>query len=149
MPGDLTLSAASFDEVTYTSQPAAPTGTYQAVAYLVKDERRRETLGSTSFKVQEFEPDRLKVRLDLTDAPVEGWLRPDDVKARVNVAHLFGEPASSRRVEGELSLTPALPRFARYPDYRFQLGEALPEPYQERLAATVTDDQGNAEFTSI
>ena len=28
------------------------------------------------------------------------------------MAHLFGEPAGSRRVEGELSLTPVLPRFA-------------------------------------
>ena len=61
---EVKLSPASFDEVTYTSQPTAPTGTYQAVAYLVRSDRRRETLGSTSFKVQEFEPDRLKVRLD-------------------------------------------------------------------------------------
>ena len=62
----LNLSAASFDEVAYTSQPASPTGTYQAVAYLVKDDARRETLGSTSFKVQEFEPDRMKVQLELS-----------------------------------------------------------------------------------
>ncbi|HEX3702988.1 MAG TPA: alpha-2-macroglobulin [Vicinamibacterales bacterium] len=143
---DLKLSAASFDEVTYTTQGTAPTGTYEAVAYLVKDDRRRETLGSTSFRVQEFEPDRLKVRLDLADTAVDGWLRPDEVKPRVSVAHLFGEPASGRRIEGDLSLTPALPRFTRYTDYRFQIGEALPEPYQERLAATVTDDKGNAEF---
>ena len=33
----LKLSATAFDEITYTSQPASPTGTYQAVAYLVKD----------------------------------------------------------------------------------------------------------------
>ena len=142
----LKLSATSFDEITYTSQPAAPTGTYQAVAYLVKDERRREALGSTSFKVQEFEPDRMKVQLDLSDKVVDGWLRPDDVKARITVAQLFGEPAGSRRVEGELSLTSALPRFGRYADYRFQIGEALNEPYHETLAAIVTDDKGTAEF---
>jgi len=88
----------------------------------------------------------MKVRLDLTDKPVEGWLTPDDVKARISVAHLFGEPASNRRVEGEMSLSPALPKFARYPDYRFQIGEALPEPFHENLAPTITDDKGNAEF---
>jgi uncharacterized protein YfaS (alpha-2-macroglobulin family) len=143
---DMKLSTASFDEISYTSQVTSPTGTYQAVAYLVKDERRRETLGSTSFRVQEFEPDRMKVRLDLADKTVEGWLRPDDVKARITVAHLFGEPAGNRRVEGDLSLTPAIPRFGRHPDYRFQIGEALPEPYQEKLAATVTDEKGAAEF---
>jgi uncharacterized protein YfaS (alpha-2-macroglobulin family) len=144
---EMKLSPASFDEVSYTSQPSSPTGIYQAVAYLVKDERRRETLGSTSFKVQEFEPDRLKVRLDLGDQPAGAWLTPDDIRARVTVAHLFGEAATNRRVEGELSLTPALPRFDRYADYRFQIGEALPEPYQERLAPTVTDDKGVAQFT--
>jgi uncharacterized protein YfaS (alpha-2-macroglobulin family) len=144
---DLTLSPASFDEVTYTSQPSSPTGVYQAVAYLIKNDRRRETLGSTSFKVQEFEPDRMKVRLDLSDQPIDGWLKSDDVKARVTVAHLFGDAATGRRVEGEISLTPALPHFARYNDYRFQIGEALPEPYQERLAPTVTDDKGVALFT--
>jgi uncharacterized protein YfaS (alpha-2-macroglobulin family) len=147
---DMRLSALSFDEVTFTTAAASPTGTYEATTYLIKTERRRETLGSTSFKVQEFEPDRLKVRLDLSDAPDAaswGWLRPADVKARVNVQHLFGEPASKRRVEGDLSLTPALPRFARFTDYRFQIGEALPEPYQERLAAAVTDDSGDAALT--
>ena len=79
---EVKLSPASFDEVTYTSQPTAPTGTYQAVAYLVRSDRRRETLGSTSFRVQEFEPDRLKVRLDLSTAsmPTTGWLKSDEVK---------------------------------------------------------------------
>jgi uncharacterized protein YfaS (alpha-2-macroglobulin family) len=143
---DLRLSAASFDEVTYTSQPTSPTGTYQAVAYLVRDERRRETLGSTSFRVQEFEPDRLKVRLDLSDATTDAWLRPDDVRARVTVAHLFGAAASGRRVEGDMTLTPALPQISRYPDYRFQIGEALPEPYQETLAPAVTDASGIAQL---
>ena len=43
-----------------------------------------------------------------------------------------------------MTLTPALPQFARYPDYRFQIGESLPEPYQEALAAATTDASGNA-----
>jgi len=143
----VTLAAAPFDEIAFTTQPAAPTGTYQATAYLIKDERRRETLGSTSFRVQEFEPDRMKVQLDMSDKPVDGWLKPEEVSARITVAHLFGEPASHRRVEGELSLTPVLPQFARYSDYRFHIGEGLPEPYHERLAAMTTDDKGTATFT--
>src|SRR5262245_38297390 len=104
----LKLSGSAFDEISYTSQPATTTGTYQAVAYLVKDDKRRDVLGSTSFRVQEFEPDRMKVRLDMSEKPFEGWLTPHDVKARVIVAHLFGEPASNRRIEGEMSLTPTL-----------------------------------------
>jgi uncharacterized protein YfaS (alpha-2-macroglobulin family) len=143
----LSLSDTSFDEIGYASPADAPTGTYQAGAYLTTDEKRREILGSTSFKVQEFEPDRMKIRLDLASAPVEGWLKPEDVKARVTVAHLFGDAAVNRRVEGELSLTPVLPRFDKYRDYRFSAGEVLKEPYHEELAAAVTDDKGMAELT--
>jgi alpha-2-macroglobulin len=140
------LSPLGFDEITYTSQPASPTGTYQVSAYLVKDERRRDLLGSSSFKVQEFEPDRMKVRLTLSDQPAAGWLTTDDVNARIVAAHLFGEPASNRRVEGEMTLTPVLPQFSKFADYRFQVGEKLPEPYRETLPPSITDNMGSAEF---
>jgi uncharacterized protein YfaS (alpha-2-macroglobulin family) len=140
------ISDAGFDEIEFTSQPAAPTGTYQAVAWLLKDERQREMLGSTSFRVQEFEPDRMKVRLDLSDKPIPGWLKPSEVKGHVSVAFLFGEPAGNRRVESEITLTPVLPRFSRYEDYRFQIGEALNEPFHESLSPAVTDDKGNADL---
>jgi hypothetical protein len=142
----LKLSAAAFEEITFISPIAAPTGTYVATAFLVKGEKTRETLGSTSFKVQEFEPDRMKIQLELSDKPAEGWLRPDDVKPRATVALLFGEPAAGRRVEAEMSLTAALPMFARYPEHRFQVGESLNEPFQESLPATVADDKGVATF---
>lgn len=140
------LSAGAFDELTYNAPVAAPTGTYQAVAYVVKDERRRDPIGTTTFRIQEFEPDRLKVQLDLTPAPVAGWLRPDDVHARITVAHLFGEAASGRRVEAEMTLTPVLPRFTKYTDYRFQVGEAIKEAYHEPLTPQTTDAAGAAEF---
>jgi uncharacterized protein YfaS (alpha-2-macroglobulin family) len=142
----ITLSGTAFDEVAFTTQPTAPTGTYQATAWLAKDERHREILGSVSFNVQEFEPDRMKVRLDLSDKTFPGWLTPTDVKARVNVAQLFGEPAGNRRVEGELNISPVLPHFAQYPDYRFQIGEVVKEPFHETLASTMTDDKGNTEL---
>jgi hypothetical protein len=140
------LSETAFDEIAFTTQTTSPTGTYQAVAWLPKDDKPREMLGSVSFSVQEFEPDRMKVRLDLSDRTPPGWLTPADVKARISVMHLFGEPAGNRRVEGELNLSPVLPRFDAYPDYRFQIGEVVKEPYHEALAATMTDDKGNAEL---
>jgi hypothetical protein len=140
------LSDAAFDEIAFTTEPVSPTGTYQAVAWLAKDEKHRDMLGSVSFNVQEFEPDRMKVRLYLSEKTAPGWLTSADVKARVNVMHLFGEPAGNRRVEGELNLSPALPHFDAFPDHRFQIGDAVKEPYHETLAATVTDDKGNAEL---
>jgi alpha-2-macroglobulin len=141
------LSAASFDEVAFTTQPASPTGTYQAVAYVTMTAQSYRTmLGSTSFRVQEFEPDRMKVQLALAERSIAGWLKTDDVNARISVAHLFGEPAGNRRVEAEMTLTPALPRFTRHAGYRFQIGQALHEPYQQTLAGAITDDTGGASF---
>ena len=49
--------------------------------------------------------------------------------SRVTSPQLFGEPAGNRRVEGELNVSPVLPRFDQYPDYRFQIGEVVKEPY--------------------
>lgn len=142
----MTVSAGSFDELAFTSSAGAPTGTYEVVAYLAKDDKHHEVLGTTTFRVQEFEPDRMKVQLDLAATPIAGWARPSDVKARLTVAHLFGAPAANRRVEGELTLTPVLPRFARYPDHRFQIGEVIKEPYHEALTPLRTDDSGTGEF---
>jgi uncharacterized protein YfaS (alpha-2-macroglobulin family) len=140
------LSETAFEEMTFVTQAASPAGTYQAIAWLPKTAKDREMLGSVSFNVQEFEPDRMKVRLDLSDKAPPGWLTPADVKARVSAMHLFGEAAGNRRVDGELNLSPVLPRFDRYPDYRFQIGDVVKEPYHEPLAATITDDKGNAEL---
>jgi uncharacterized protein YfaS (alpha-2-macroglobulin family) len=142
----IALSAFAFEEIAFTTQPAAPTGIYEATAFLVKTDKSRDVLGSTSFKVQEFEPDRMKVRVELTDKPVEGWIKPDDVKPRAIVAHLFGDPAVGRRVEGEMSLTAAFPSFARYADHRFSIGENIKEPFHETLPESVADDKGIATF---
>ena len=142
----LKLSDTAFNEVTYQSQPSSATGTYQASAFLVRDPKNPVLLGSSTFMVQEFEPDRMKIRLDLAEQAPEGWLKPEEVKVRATVLHLFGAPAGKRRVEAELSLTPALPQFARYPGYRFQTAEFLPEPYHENLTPALTGDNGVAEI---
>ncbi|HWF08765.1 MAG TPA: alpha-2-macroglobulin, partial [Bryobacteraceae bacterium] len=144
---ELKLSPAAFESIDFASTPEAPTGTYQAMLYLVKDPKRDELLGSTSFRVQEFEPDRMKVRLDLSDKTAGAWLRPSEVKGRVTASLLSGEPAVNRRAEGEVSLVAALPAFSRYPDYRFQVAEFQNEPYRENLAQQTTDDKGNATLT--
>jgi uncharacterized protein YfaS (alpha-2-macroglobulin family) len=143
---ELKLSPAAFESVDWTCAADAPTGTYQALAYLVKTQNKDELLGSTSFRVQEFEPDRMKIRLDLTAKTGVAWLRPSDVKPSVAVTLLTGDPAAGRRAEGEVTLTPVFPSFPKYPDHRFQVAEFRSQPYREDLAAQTTDQQGNAAF---
>ena len=45
----------------YTTQESAPTGSYTVNLHLVRDGQTGAQIGSTTVKVQEFLPDRLKV----------------------------------------------------------------------------------------
>ena len=143
---EIKLSAAAFESIDWTSASDAPTGTYQVAAWLPKTKNHNQWLGSTSFRVQEFEPDRMKLRLDLSDKSGAAWLRPSEVAAYITASLLSGEPAAGRRADGEMSLSPVLPSFSRYPDHRFEAAEFRDEPYHETLAAVTTDSNGNAAF---
>ena len=138
--------AAGFDAVDFTAGPTAPTGEYTASIYLVKNNRRNALIGSVDFKVREFEPDRMKVDLRLTDAPVSGWVRPENVKPLVKARHLFGADASDRRVTGRMQLAPALPAFKQHPQLRFHVDDVLKEGVAEDLAETTTSATGEAEL---
>ncbi len=59
----------------------APAGEYTATLQLIGQKQTRTDLGSVSFKVRDFEPDRMKVSLSLHDTPVQGWIPPDQVVA--------------------------------------------------------------------
>ena len=101
---------------------------------LIGQKQTRTDLGSVSFKVRDFEPDRMKVSLSLHDTPVQGWIPPEQVVAKVTAMHLFGAPAAGRRVTAKMSLSPTLAAFERYPDYRFRLNDSLEEASTEDLA---------------
>ncbi|KAF0814537.1 putative lipoprotein YfhM [Andreprevotia sp. IGB-42] len=138
------LSPTGFESFDFASTDTAATGEYQVGVYLVRDDKRGEQIGNGSFKVQEFEPDRMKVTASLSKLPMEGWIRPDEVVAGVQAMQLFGAPAAGRKVEADVSLSPAIPAFAKYPDYRFSDLGSLQEPFRDQLAPATTDDKGEA-----
>ncbi len=138
------LASTGFQELTWSTTSSAPTGHYSVALYLIKDGRRDIQLGYTTVRVQEFEPDRLKVKATLSAETVVGWITPETVAARVTAMNLFGTPAINRRVSASMTLTPALPEFARYPDYVFFDRSKLKESYEEDLADATTDDKGEA-----
>lgn len=142
----LQLTHSGFQEINWSTQVSAPTGTYNIALYLMKNGRRDVQLGSTTVRVQEFEPDRLKVRATLSAGEVAGWIAPEQVKAQVNAMNLFGTPAINRRVTGDMTLAPAIPEFAAYPDYSFFDRSKLKEQFEDKLPDTTTDDDGNAIF---
>lgn len=141
------LSASGFESFDFISSDSSPTGDYQIGVYLLKGKERGDLIGSGSIKLKEFEPDRMKVSASLSSSAVDGWIKPEDVKANVKVMHLFGSPAGGRRVEGEIAITPSVPAFAAWPAYRFSEAGQLKEAFHDTLPAATTNDQGDAELT--
>lgn len=140
------LSSSGFESFDFNSRETSATGDYQVGIYLVSNGQRQQQIGSASFKVRDFEPDRIKVTATLADHAVEGWIKPEEARARVKAMHLFGSPANDRRVEAEMTLTPSLPAFAKYKDYSFQDRFKLKEPFNEKLPVATTDSNGDAEI---
>lgn len=137
-------TASGFDALDFTAGPNAATGSYAASIYLLKNNRRDTYIDGLNFTVREFEPDRMKVDLQLADAPVIGWLTPDQVKPMVTARHLFGADASDRRVTAQMELSPSFPAFARYPEYRFHLEGMLKDGVDEPLTESRTGEGGTA-----
>ncbi len=140
------LPAGGFVELSYTTQETAPTGSYNINLYLVRDGKAGAQIGSTSVKVQEFQPDRMKVTAKFSADATEGWVSPKGLKAFVNAQNLFGTPAENRRVTAELTLSPAFPAFKAFPDYKFYDPQRAKDGYNEKLGDQTTDDKGDATF---
>jgi len=151
----LKLSSTGFESVSHKTQDSSPTGTYTANLYLVRstehEARRGEALpnvllGSTTVKVQEFQPDRMKLSVRLSAEQPEGWVSPQDLKVRINLQNLFGTPAADRRITAKLSLSPVYPVFPSFRDYSFYDPQRAKNGFDEDLPETKTDAQGNAEI---
>lgn len=131
------------------TQAEFPTGEYKAEVLLVKQEENTESIGSTTFEVREFVPDRMKIETRLTEGLEKGWVSPERVKAQVTLQQLFGDPAEKRRVEGELTVQRSRFSFDEYPEHRFaDPFEAINAKLQDKVDLPVqqTDSQGHAIF---
>ncbi len=150
----LRLGAGGAAEISHTTQETSPTGNYTVNLFLPKDNAGPDNpgllLGSTTVKVQEFMPDRSKVTVKLNAAPSAGWIKHADVKALINVQNLFGTPASNRRVDATLTLSPAYPAFKGYSEYAFydpSRARAKSNTTQsEELGSTQSSESGDASF---
>lgn len=140
------LSAAGFEEFRYQTRDTAPTGGYAVNIYIVKEDYRQDLIGSINVNVQEFQPDRLKMSAHFSSEQVDGWVAPEDLKARVNLQNLFGTPAATRRVVASMTLSPSFPRFSRFPDFEFRDPQTAKEGFTDRLVDQKTDDKGEAAF---
>lgn len=143
----LVVDANGFTSLDYTPAETAPTGTWTANLYIVKDgQPGDEPIGSTTVQVKEFLPDRMKVDARLSQQVAEGWVKPAQLKGIVDAQNLFGTPAENRRVAATLTLRPAWPSFRSWSDYHFFSVHRAKEDYTSTLQDGKTDARGHAEF---
>src|SRR5437899_2815923 len=146
----VTLSESGFVELSYQTANESPTGVYTINVYLVKNNKRGTLLGSTTASVKEFLPDRMKIETRLSKGTPRGWVNPNDMRASIALANLYGTPATDRRVTGKVELAPAEFSFPEFKDFTFF--DPLIDEKKTRTEQTVdlgekkTDNDGHTEF---
>lgn len=98
-----------------------PTGVYELMLWVLnRDETTTEfLLGRIALRVEDFRPDRMKIKVAFDPSLPKGWVKPGEMSAKISLENLFGAPAGERRVTGEMVLQPAHFRFDSWPDYQF------------------------------
>jgi uncharacterized protein YfaS (alpha-2-macroglobulin family) len=146
----ITLNDLGFMSLDFATQDSSPTGQYTIYLYLVKDDHSQNLLGSTTVKIDEFLPDRMRISANFLPKPTDGWISSTALKAQVDLWNLYGAPATDRKIGGKLLLIPEQVQFDQYPDYMFYdplLDPKKPQKtFSEDLTAERTNDQGHAEF---
>lgn len=152
----IVLSADGFIETKFKTDETDPTGRYMARLYLVKKENEedRTRLGQTVFRVEDFQPDRMKLDVKLTGDELAGWMQPRGIKADVSLQTLFGFPAAKRLLKARMELHPGDFAFSQFPGFIFhnrlprpEEDEEAPEPGQKvDLGEQTTDEAGEAQF---
>lgn len=152
----ITLPAGGFAEMSYQSAYESPSGDYTLNVYLVRNGKRSTLLGSASALVKEFLPDRMKIASRLLQAQkalpaeVSGWIAPGEVQADVDLANLYGTPATDRRITGRLALFPSGFRFPQFKDYTFRdrLRDSRPRVREHfiELGDRQTGEKGGTRF---
>lgn len=96
--------------------PAAQRGTWRVEAFA---DPKAPAIGSTTFLVEDFLPERLKLSLSTTaDSLAAG--RPAAIA--VDASYLYGTPAAGLGIEGDVVIKPA-ESLAGFPGYRFGLAD--------------------------
>ncbi len=159
------LTAGGFEAFTHRLSTTAATGQYAVSVNILKEAEQPATddkdkaakktppklivdtqIAATTIKVQDFQPDRLKMTAQFSASKTEGWVAPQDLKVRVNVQNLFGTSAENRRVTANISLRPSAPYFPSHEGYTFTDPEYAKEGFSEPLPDKTSDEKGEAEF---
>ena len=109
-----------FYDFQFSTETSSETGQYNATLYLInKHDHRSAKIGSTTFKVEEFQPDTMKITSQLENIGKTAWSTATSVKPSITLTNLFGSPAQDRKVTAKAIITPYTFNFPEYQGYYF------------------------------
>lgn len=142
----MALTKEGFIEFDCTTQESSPTGVYNVSAHLIRNDAVDQSIGFTSVRVEEFLPDKMRIKAELLPVSGDGWVPPKNIKAKVTLQNLYGTPATERTVKGQYVLQARYPRFEGYGDYTFYDAARAKESHVQTLTPILTDENGEALF---
>jgi len=150
---DISLTREGLSEFSYQLQEHSPIGLYDIDIYAKRENeyQRFDFLNSTTFKVEEYEEDKLKVSSSIQGDKNIGWfLTKEPLKTEVLVQNLYGSAAQGNEVKATARLIPTKFWFKDYDNYKF-FDNSLDEetkilPENITLTSQKTDAEGKAIF---
>jgi len=116
----ISLAELGFIDFQYQTESTSDTGRYSVSLHLVRNNRHRgREIGSIDFKVEEFQPDTMKIESKLVDIADQGWSDKKNIQAKVSLQNLFGVPAQNRDLSARVIIKPTNFSFKQYKDYQF------------------------------
>ncbi|MDR1694064.1 MAG: alpha-2-macroglobulin [Lactobacillaceae bacterium] len=129
----------------------APVGTYTLSLY---DESKSYSTYITSayFKVEEFTPDNMKIKLKLENIKSKGWYKLPELKAEIDLQNLYGNPAGGNNIKADLSLVPTSFWFKEFQGYSFRdplrdISNSYIRSHHEELDTIQTNERGRANYS--
>lgn len=141
------VSSDDLKSITFKTDSSSPTGNYDVSLHLIKSNNFHEFIGQEKVRVEEFQPDRLKIRTSLSKEKAAGWVKNQDLTGLVNLRNMFGVAAEDRVIKARMALIPQQPVFKGYADYQFtKFDNSQIENQRDELEEKRTNDKGVAEF---
>ena len=136
-------------ELSWASPSDAYTGAYRLDVTLAGKEDDDSVLGSCVIRIEEFEPDTLAMKTELSPKAPKGWIRTgrgaSPVSAMIHLTTLYGGAASGHRVRASFVASPARLHFTGFEDYTFS--DATP-PLSESATTELPDTSTGRDGTA-
>lgn len=149
--GKLISSAEGLMEYAYDIPAGAETGYYNLTLYRKDEKQGNVYIASSYFRVEEFEADTMKMKLEFEGKAAKGWIDSEDVSVKAVLTNLYGNPAIGHQIKAAYNLYSSNFYFDKYAGYTFtdplkKQDNSAVRPQKEQLAEVTTDGAGEAVF---